>query len=72
MEAVEQEADLAMQHLTIHLPLENALMNAIECLTDKEEKDLKACLEDLDRLKEIPSEEYAFEELKKRLYNREA
>ena len=47
-------------------------MNAIECLTDKEEKDLKACLEDLDRLKEIPSEEYAFEELKKRLYNREA
>ena len=47
MEAVEQEADLAMQHLTIHLPLEKALMNAIDCLTNEEEKDLRACIEDL-------------------------
>ena len=53
-----------MQRFTIHSPLEKALMNAIECLTNKE-KDLKACLEDLDWLKEIPLGEYAFEELKK-------
>ena len=40
-------------------------MNAIECLTNEDEKDLRACLEDLGRLKEIPPREYAFEELKK-------
>jgi len=45
----------------MHSPLEKAMMNAIECLTNEKEKDIKACLEDLDRLKEIPSREYAFE-----------
>ena len=49
----------------MHSPLEKAMMNAIECLTNEKEKDIKACLEDLDRLKEIPSREYAFEQLKK-------
>lgn len=39
-------------------------MNAIECLSNEEEKDLRACLEDLDRLKEIPFRKYAFKELK--------
>ena len=65
VEAVEQKANLVMQSLTFHSPLEKELMNAINCLTKEEEKDLKACLEDLDRLKEIISGEYAFEELKK-------
>lgn len=65
VETVEQVANLVVQSLTIHSPLERALMNAIDCLTKEEEKDLRACLEDLDRLKEISSGEYAFEELKK-------
>ena len=65
MEAVEQEANLVVQSLTFHSPLERAFMNVIDCLTKEKEKDLKACLEDLDRLKEIPFREYAFEELKK-------
>lgn len=64
VETIEQ-AKHAVQQFTIHSPLEKALMNAIECLLNKEEKDLRACLEDLVRLKEIPSGEYAFEELKK-------
>ena len=51
--------------LTTHSPLEKALINAIDCLTNEGEKDPRACLEDLDRLKEISSGEYAFEELKK-------
>jgi len=65
VEAVEQEADLIMQRVTIHSPLEKALMNDIDCLTNEEEKDLGACLEGLDKLKETPLGEYAFEELKK-------
>lgn len=40
-------------------------MNSIECLPNEKEKDLRACLEDLDKLKEIPPGEYTFEELKK-------
>lgn len=40
-------------------------MNAIECLMNEKEKDLKACLDDLNKLKEIPPREYAFEKLKK-------
>ena len=44
-----------MQCFTINSLLEKALMNAIECLTNDEEKDLRAFLEYLDRLKEIPS-----------------
>ena len=65
VEVVEQEADLAMRCFTVHSPLEKALMNAIECLTNEEEKDLRSCLQDLDRLKQIPSGEYTFEEQKK-------
>lgn len=64
MEAIEQKAKRAMQQFTMHSQLEKALMNAIECLSNEEEKDLRACLEDLDRLKEIPFRKYAFEELK--------
>ena len=51
--------------LTTHSPLEKALINVVDCLTNEEEKDLRACLEDLYWLKEIPLGEYAFEELKK-------
>ena len=65
VETVEQEANIVVQSLTFHSPLERALINAIDCLTKEEEKDLRACLEDLDRSKAIPSREYAFEELKK-------
>ena len=49
--------------LTPHL--KKSLINVVDCLTNEEEKDLKACLEDLDRLKDISLGEYAFEELKK-------
>ena len=45
--------------------MEKALINAIDCLTNEEEKDLEACLEDLERLKEIPTGEDAMEELNK-------
>lgn len=48
-----------------HSPLEKALMNAIDCLTKEEERDLKAYLEVLDKLKVIPLGECVFEELKK-------
>jgi len=65
VEAIEREVDLAMQHLTIHSQLEKSFINAVDYLTNEEENDLRACLEDLDRLKEISSGEYAFEELKK-------
>ena len=54
METTEQEANIVVQILTFHSPLERELTNAIDCLTKEEEKDLRACLEDLDRLKEIP------------------
>ena len=54
VEAVEQEADLVVQRFTIHSPFEKALMNAIDFLTNEEDQDLRACLEDLDRLKEFP------------------
>ena len=54
-----------MQRFTIHSPLEKALINVVECLTNEEEKDLRGCLAYLARLKETPSREYAFEELKK-------
>ena len=65
MEAIEQEVDLAMQHMIIHSPLEKALINVVDCLTNEEEKDLRDWLEDLDQLKEIPLGEHAFEDLKK-------
>ena len=44
-----------MQHLATHSSLEKALINAIDCFTNEEEKDLEACLEDLEHLKEIHS-----------------
>ncbi|XP_006575891.1 uncharacterized protein LOC114373491 [Glycine soja] len=53
VEAVKQEPDHAMQHLTTRSPLEKALINAVDCLTNEEEKDLEACLEDLEQLKVI-------------------
>lgn len=40
VEAVEQKADLFVQCLTIHSPLEKALMKVIDCLTNEQEKDL--------------------------------
>ncbi|XP_006576016.1 uncharacterized protein [Glycine max] len=65
VEAVEQEVDHAMQHLTTHSPLEKALINTVDCLTNEEEKDLKACLEDLERLKRVHAGEDTVEALKK-------
>ena len=41
------------------------MVNALDCLTSEEEKDLKACLEDLDRQDSIPEEEARFETLEK-------
>ena len=37
VEAIEKEVDLTMQHLTIHSPLEKALINVVDCLTNEEE-----------------------------------
>jgi len=64
VETIEQEANMVVQNMASHSPLEKTLMNAIDCLT-KEERDLKACLEVLDKLKVIPLGECVFEELKK-------
>ena len=65
VETSGQKANMVVQGMTSHSPLEKELINAIGCLTKEEEKDLRACLEDLDRLKVISSGEHAFEELKK-------
>ncbi|XP_028181419.1 uncharacterized protein LOC114368307 [Glycine soja] len=65
VETIEQEANMVVQNMTSHSPLEKVLINSIDCLTKEEEKDLMACLEDLDKLKVIPSGECVFEELKK-------
>ena len=65
VKAIEREADLAMQHLATHSPLEKALINVVDCLTNEEEKDIKVCLENLEQLKEIPIGEDDFEDLKK-------
>ena len=54
-----------MQQLVIHSLLEKAFKNVVDCLTNEEEEDLKDCLEDLDKLKEVPSREQTFEDLKK-------
>ena len=48
VESIDQEVDLTMQHLAIHSPLEKALINVVDCLTNEEENDLRECLEDLD------------------------
>ena len=65
VEVIEQEADYAMQHLVTYSALEKALKNAVDFLTDEEEKEMEACLEDLERLKEIYAGENALEDLKK-------
>ena len=44
--------------------LEKALINVVDCLTSEEEKDLRACLEDLDCEENIPAGGTSFEELK--------
>ena len=54
-----------MQHLTTHSPLKKALINAIDCLTNKKKRDLEAYIEDLERLKEIHAWEDVVEDLKK-------
>ena len=69
VEAIEQEADLVGQHLTSHSPLEKALTNVVDYLTNEKKKDLRAYLEDLDRLKKIPLKEFTFED---RQHSREA
>ncbi|XP_025979784.1 uncharacterized protein LOC114370475 [Glycine soja] len=47
--------------------LEKAMVNALDCLTSEEEKDLKACLEDLDRQDSIPEGEAKFETLEEKV-----
>ena len=44
-----------------------AMVNALDCLTSEEEKDLKACLEDLDRQDSIPEGEAKFEKLEEKV-----
>lgn len=53
VQTIEQEAKNVVQQFTMHSLLEKALVNAIDCLTNEEEKELKACLEDLDESKEV-------------------
>ncbi|RZB76373.1 Kiwellin [Glycine soja] len=65
VETVEQEVDMVVQYMAPHSPLEKALINVVDYLIKEEEKNLRTCLEDLDKLKTIPSKECAFEELKK-------
>ena len=65
VEAVKHGVAMVVQGMTSQSLLEKALINAIDCLTKEEEKDLRKCLEELDGLKVSPSEEYSFEELKK-------
>ena len=43
------------------------MVNALDCLTSEEEKDLKACLEDLDRQDSIPEGEAKFETLEEKV-----
>ena len=66
VETIEQEADMVVQNMVPHSPLEKALINVVDCLTKEEENDLRACLVDLDKLKIVPSRECAFEVLKKK------
>ena len=40
---------------TTQTSLEKALINVVDCLTSEEEKDLRACLEDLDQEKNMPA-----------------
>ena len=50
---------------TTQTSLEKALVNVVDCLTSEEEKDLRACLEDLDCEENIPVWGTSFEELKR-------
>jgi len=65
VEAVEHEVAMVVQGMTSQSLLEKSLINVIDCLTKKEEKDLRKCLEELDGLKVSPSQDCPFEELKK-------
>jgi len=47
VEEVNKE-DVSALSIT-QISLEKALINAVDCLTNEEEKDLRACLEDIDR-----------------------
>ena len=49
--------------MTSQSPLKKALINVVDCLTKEEEKDLRKCLEELDKVS--LSQDYSFEELKK-------
>ncbi|XP_006595214.1 uncharacterized protein [Glycine max] len=64
-EAVEHEVAMVAQAMVSQSLLQKALTNAVECLTKEEEKELKKCLEKLDRLKGSLSKKVLFEELKK-------
>ncbi|XP_028196720.1 uncharacterized protein LOC114381687 [Glycine soja] len=64
-EVVEHEVAMVAQAIVSQSPLQKALTNAVECLTKEEEKELKKCLEKLDRLKGSLSKKVLFEELKK-------
>ena len=61
-EEVDKEDVNTLQ--TTQTSLEKALINVVDCLTSEEEKDLRACLEDLDREENIPTGGTSFEELK--------
>ena len=51
MEEIDKEDVGALQ--TTQTSLEKALINVVDCLTSEEEKDLRACLEDLDHEENI-------------------
>jgi len=63
MEEIDKE-DVSILKIPQTL-LEKAMVNALDCLTSEEEKDLKACLEDLDQQDNIPEGEAKFETLEK-------
>jgi len=62
VEEVDKEDVSALK--TTKTSLEKALINVVDCLTSEEEKDLRACLEDLDCEENIPAGGTSFEELK--------
>ena len=61
------EKDEGQEAETPQSSLEKAMVNALDCLTSEEEKDLKACLEDLDRQDSIPEGEAKFETLEEKV-----
>jgi len=62
VEEIDKEDVGALQ--TTQTSLEKALINVVDCLTNEEEKDLRACLEDLDHEENILVGGAIFEELK--------